>query len=136
MPAALDSPSVFGAMLDRDAGGFGWARPMWRCPARALPARHDGARDQLGDATGWMVVRDVLCIGPVVPQPGAVHTHRRSPTDYDAEHVLLRTVRCVQGWAEIHLDCEPVFDYGGLAAEWSYTGHGYNEAHGRSEGRT
>ncbi len=84
--------------------------------------------------TGWVVVRDVLCIGPWHHNDERSRTHRRSPTDYDADHVLLRTVRCVQGWAEIHLDCEPVFDYGGLAAEWYYTGPGYNEATAGSEG--
>ena len=28
----------------------------------------------------------------------------------------------VEGSAEIHLDCEPAFDYGGLASEWRYSG--------------
>ena len=35
-------------------------------------------------------------------------THRRTPTDYDAEHVLLRTVRCVNGEVQTVMDCEPV----------------------------
>ena len=48
--------------------------------------------------------------------------------------MLVRTVKCVQGSAEIHLDCEPVFDYGGLAAEWRYGADSYNEALASSEG--
>jgi GH15 family glucan-1,4-alpha-glucosidase len=48
--------------------------------------------------------------------------------------VLLRTVRCVQGSAEVHLDCEPAFDYGGLSADWRYGGDGYHEAIATSEG--
>jgi GH15 family glucan-1,4-alpha-glucosidase len=77
---------------------------------------------------GWVIVRDVLCIGPWHHTDERSHTHRRSPTDYDADHILLRTVRCVHGSAEIHLDCEPAFDYGGNPAEWAYAGPGYNEA--------
>ena len=62
-------------------------------------------------------------------------THRRSPTDYDADHVLLRTVRCVQGWVEIHLDCEPGVRLrrpGGRVV--ATRGPGYNEACAGSEG--
>ena len=34
-------------------------------------------------------------------------THRRSPTDFDAEHCLLRTVRCVSGSVDLSMTCEP-----------------------------
>ncbi len=131
----LDSPSVFGAMLDRDAGGFRLGPAGVTVPGavRYLPGTLV-LETSWETRTGWVVVRDVLCIGPWYHNEERSRTHRRSPTDYDADHVLLRTVRCVQGWAEIHLDCEPVFDYGGLAAEWSYTGPGYNEATAGSEG--
>jgi GH15 family glucan-1,4-alpha-glucosidase len=131
----LDSPSVFGAMLDRDAGGFRLGPAGVTVPGavRYLPGTLV-LETSWETRTGWVVVRDVLCIGPWHHNDERSRTHRRSPTDYDAEHVLLRTARCVQGWAEIHLDCEPVFDYGGLAAEWSYTGPGYNEATAGSEG--
>ena len=33
--------------------------------------------------------------------------HRRSPTDTDADHVLLRTLRCVNGRVEMRMECEP-----------------------------
>jgi GH15 family glucan-1,4-alpha-glucosidase len=131
----MDSPSVFGAMLDRDAGGFRLGPAGITVPSavRYLPGTMV-LETSWETRTGWVVVRDVLCIGPWYHKTERSRTHRRSPTDYDADHVLLRTVRCVQGWAEIHLDCEPAFDYGGLAAEWSYTGPGYNEAAAGSEG--
>jgi GH15 family glucan-1,4-alpha-glucosidase len=48
--------------------------------------------------------------------------------------VLLRLVKCVQGTVEINLDCEPAFDYGGLAADWSYPEAGYHRAVATSEG--
>ena len=131
----FDSPSVFGAMLDRDAGGFRLGPAGVTVPGgvRYLPGTLV-LETSWETRAGWVEVRDVLCIGPWYHKEERSHTHRRSPTNYDADHVLLRTVRCVQGWAEIHLDCEPVFDYGGLAAEWSYTGAGYSEATAGSEG--
>jgi Glucose-6-phosphate dehydrogenase, C-terminal domain len=36
--------------------------------------------------------------------------HTRPPADDDAEHVLVRTVECIEGSMEIELVCEPVFD--------------------------
>jgi GH15 family glucan-1,4-alpha-glucosidase len=83
---------------------------------------------------GWVIVRDALAIGPWHHETERSRSHRRSPTDHDADHVMLRLIECVQGSAEIKLECEPAFDYGGLAAEWEYTGTGYNEAVARSEG--
>ena len=55
-------------------------------------------------------------------------THRRSPTDYDAEHVPAahRPLRQRRG-ADLSMDCEPVFDYGRGRAAWEYTGDGYHE---------
>ena len=73
---------------------------------------------------GWVIVRDALCIGPWHHETERSHSHRRSPTDHDADHVLLRMIECVQGAAEIKLECEPAFDYGGLAVDWEYTGVG------------
>src|SRR4029077_20282393 len=54
-------------------------------------------------------------------------THRRPPTDQEAEHILLRTAKCVVGSVELSLDCHPVFDYGKTAAHWEYSGPGYGE---------
>jgi GH15 family glucan-1,4-alpha-glucosidase len=131
----MDSPSVFGSILDRDAGGFRLGPADVSVPAgqRYIPGTMV-LETSWETRMGWVVVCDVLCIGPWYHNSERSRTHRRSPTDYDADHVLLRTVRCVQGWAEMHLDCEPVFDYGGLAAEWRYCGEGYGEARASSEG--
>src|SRR2546423_11875990 len=82
----------------------------------------------------WVTVRDALSIGPWHHETERSHSHRRSPTDHDADHVMLRLVECVQGSAEIKLDCEPAFDYGGLAADLAHTGEGYGEAVARAEG--
>src|SRR6266536_2731271 len=49
---------------------------------------------------------------------------RRAPADHEPEHILLRTVRCVNGSVELVMDCEPVFDYGRAPAHWTYVGDG------------
>src|SRR5215216_6414951 len=131
----MDSPSVFGAILDRDAGGFRIGPADVAVPAgrRYLPGTMV-LETSWETPTGWVVVRDVLSIGPWHHEEERSPTYRRSPTDHDAEHVLVRTVKCVQGSVEIHLDCEPAFDYGGLVAGWDYGAAGDHEAVATSEG--
>ena len=131
----MDSPSVFGAILDRDAGGFRIGPADVSVPAarRYFPGTMV-LETSWETRTGWMIVRDVLSIGPWHHDSERSESHRRSPTDHDADRVLLRLIECTQGSVEIKLDCEPAFDYGGLAADWSYSGPGYNDAVARSEG--
>ena len=50
-----------------------------------------------GTGTGWIVVRDTLLMGPWRHEETRSATHRRTPNDYEAEHILLRTIRCVSG---------------------------------------
>jgi GH15 family glucan-1,4-alpha-glucosidase len=131
----LDSPSVFGAILDRDAGGFrvGPADTMVPVARRYLPGTMvlETSWEENG---GWIIVRDVLLIGPWRHEEERSQTHRRAPTDYDASHVLLRTVRCVMGEVQTVVECEPVFDYGRKQASWEYTGSGYHEVEATAEG--
>src|SRR4051794_32295633 len=131
----FDSPSVFGAILDRDAGGFRLGPADVEVPAdrRYLPGTMV-LETSWGTRGGWIIVRDVLLIGPWHHENERSNTHRRSPTDYDASHVLLRLVRCVNGEVQVRLDCEPVFEYGQLGARWEYTGEGYYEARASAEG--
>ncbi|MGK2939465.1 MAG: glycoside hydrolase family 15 protein, partial [Solirubrobacteraceae bacterium] len=122
----MDGPSIFGSILDRDAGGFRIGPADHYVPAgrRYIPGTmiHETT---WGTKTGWVIVRDVLLIGPWHHHDDRSETHRRSPTDYDADHVLLRTMRCVNGSVEMVLECEPVFDYGQKYASWEYAGAGY-----------
>ena len=104
----FDSPSVFGSILDRDAGMFRLGPDGVEVPAarRYLPGTM--VLETSWDAPGgWIIVRDVLLIGPWHHEEERSHTHRRAPTDYDADHVLLRFVRCVNGAVQVNLDCEP-----------------------------
>jgi GH15 family glucan-1,4-alpha-glucosidase len=123
-----DSPSVFGALLDRGAGGFrlGPADTAVPCARRYLPGTNV-LETSWSTKSGWLVIRDLLVIGPWHHEDELSHTHRRAPTDYDADHVLLRLVRCVNGEVQISLDCEPMFDYGRVPAEWSYPTASYHE---------
>jgi GH15 family glucan-1,4-alpha-glucosidase len=130
----LDGPSVFGAMLDRTAGSFRLGPADVTVPAgrRYIPGTMV-VETTWSTHSGWLIVRDVLLIGPWHHETERSHSHRRAPTDYDADHVLLRTLRCVDGTVEVNLDCEPMFDYGRESARWEYAGDGYNEAVARGE---
>jgi GH15 family glucan-1,4-alpha-glucosidase len=132
----VDSPSVFGAMLDRDAGyfRFGPADRMVPAARRYVPGTMI-LETSWGTPTGWIVVRDLLVIGPWHHFDNEISkSHQRAPTDYDADHVLLRTVRCVNGEVQTELDCEPRFDYGRKSAAWAHTDRGYYQGVARAEG--
>ena len=131
----FDSPSVFGAILDRDAGLFRLGPDGVNVPAarRYLPGTMV-LETSWGTRGGWIIVRDVLLIGPWHHESERSHSHRRAPTDYDADHVLLRLVRCVNGQVQVNLDCEPKFEYGLLPAHWEHDGAGYHSAVAYAEG--
>jgi alpha,alpha-trehalase len=130
----FDSPSVFGAILDRDAGGFRLGPDDVEVPAarRYLPGTNV-LETSWGTTGGWIIVRDVLLIGPWHHDDDRSHTHRRAPTDYDADHVLLRMIRCVNGEVQVTMDCDPRFDYARKRGHWDYGGPGYHEAVCRAE---
>ena len=65
-----------------------------------------------GTDTGWIIVRDVLLMGPWRHETELSQSQRRTPTDYEAEHILLRTIRCVKGEVQTIVECEPSPDYG------------------------
>jgi GH15 family glucan-1,4-alpha-glucosidase len=131
----MDSPSVFGAILDRDAGHFRLAPTGVKVPAgrRYLPGTMV-LETSWGTRGGWVIVRDVLLMGPWHHTKDRSHTHKRTPTDYDADHVLLRTVRCVNGEVQLSLTCEPVFDYGLERATWEYAEDAYHVVVARAPG--
>src|ERR671932_665869 len=124
----FDSPTVFGALLDRDAGMFRLGPADVEVPAarRYLPGTMV-LETSWGAPGGWIIVRDVLLIGPWHHEHERSNTHRRAPTDYDADHVLLRTVRCVNGEVQLSVVCEPAFDYGRERGRWDYAGEDYHE---------
>ena len=131
----LDSPSVFAAILDRDAGGFRVGPDDVTVPAarRYLPGTMV-LETSWGTTTGWIIVRDALLVGPWHHTTELSHTHRRAPTDYDSDHVFLRTIRCVNGEVQVVMECEPMFDYGRRPARWYYGDRGYHQGIARADG--
>jgi alpha,alpha-trehalase len=131
----MDSPSVFGAILGRHAGTFRVAPTDVSVPAarRYLPGTMV-LETSWGTDTGWIIVRDVLLMGPWRHESKLAAQQRRTPTDYEAEHVLLRTIRCVKGEVQTIVECEPVPNYGRAMLQWDYTDKVYHQGRGTAEG--
>jgi GH15 family glucan-1,4-alpha-glucosidase len=115
----FDSPSVFTSLLDREAGAFRFGPFGINHPA----ARHYEPGTNVLVTTwktpsGWVIVRDALTMGPR-DHDDEITPHTRPPADDDADHLLVRTVECLEGSVEVELVCEPVFDYGREPADWS-----------------
>ncbi|HEX5902087.1 MAG TPA: glycoside hydrolase family 15 protein [Actinomycetota bacterium] len=130
-----DSPSVFGAMLDRDAGFFRLGPADLHVPVgrRYVPGTLV-LETTWQTRTGWIVVRDTLLVGPWYDDTQRAVEYHRPPGDHEAEHILLRTIRCVNGHVEVLMNCDPVPDYGRGSVAWEYEGEGYNKAVARMEG--
>jgi alpha,alpha-trehalase len=115
----FDSPSVFAALLDRGAGSFRFAPFGINVPsARIYEPGTNTLVTSWKTPSGWVVVRDALTMGPRRGKD-TVTPHTRPPADEDADHALVRTATCIAGTVEIDLVCEPAFDYGRAAAEWT-----------------
>ena len=115
----FDSPSLFGALLDREAGAFRLGPFSINVPSqRAYEPGTNTLVTTWKTPTGWVEVRDALTMGPRRGED-EVTPHTRPPADDDADHLLVRTVRCLDGQVEIELVCEPIFDYGRTMAEWT-----------------
>ncbi len=108
----FDSPSVFASMLDRGAGSwrvgpYGLYVPAGR---RYIPGTNIIETTWM-TPQGWLRVVDALTIGPWHDNKhGSSHT--RPPTDYDADHLLVRIIECMQGEVQVEIVCEPMLDYG------------------------
>ena len=125
----FDAPSAFGAILGRHAGTFRIAPLDATVPAarRYLPGTMI-LETSWGTATGWMIVRDALLVGPWHHEDDRSLTYKRTPNDYEAEHIFLRTIRCVSGEVQTIMDCEPVLDYVDWAEFTRRVGDGHAEA--------
>ena len=133
---AFDSPSVFGTLLDRGAGTFRVGPFGINVPtARVYVPGTNVVETTWKTPNGWILVRDALTMGP--PQrEDLVTPHTRPPADSDADHLLVRTVECLEGRVEIELVCEPVFDYGRTPAEWTLVEGSRHAADATGAGQT
>jgi GH15 family glucan-1,4-alpha-glucosidase len=112
----FDSPSSFGALLDRAAGHFrlapqGVVVPISR---RYEPGTLVIETTWVTD-TGWVVVHDALTIGEWVAQG----ERSRPQTEHESDHSLLRTMTCIDGTVEMEMEGLPRFAYGADAPSWS-----------------
>jgi alpha,alpha-trehalase len=124
----FDAPSVFGSLLDREAGFFRFAPFGIRHPtARVYVPGTNVLETTWKTPNGWIVVRDALTLGPW-DQEDEITPHTRPPADDDADHMLVRTVECIEGEVEVELICEPAFDYGRTPAEWTAVDSGRRAA--------
>jgi GH15 family glucan-1,4-alpha-glucosidase len=116
----FDSPSVFGAMLDRGAGSFRVGPYGIYVPAgrRYLPGTNVIETTWM-TPQGWIRVLDALTIGEWRDDKHGF-SHTRPPTDNDANHMLVRMIECIQGRAQIEIVCEPMLEYGAQAASWTH----------------
>jgi GH15 family glucan-1,4-alpha-glucosidase len=115
----FDSPSIFGTLLDREAGSFRLGPFGIHYPAaRGYEPGTNNVVTTWKTSTGWILVRDALTMGPRQGED-RITPHTRPPADDDGEHMLVRTVLCLDGRVEVELICEPVFDYGRVPAEWT-----------------
>jgi GH15 family glucan-1,4-alpha-glucosidase len=130
----MDSPSVFGALLDRDAGRFrlGPAEAQVPVARRYLPGTMVLETTWAANG-GWLIVHDALLMGPWHYTENLSGSYRRAPTDYDAAHVVVREMYCTKGDIQVTFECAPMFDYGRRPAVWTYTGHSYHEATARGD---
>ncbi|MGH3142380.1 MAG: glycoside hydrolase family 15 protein, partial [Gaiellales bacterium] len=115
----FDAPSVFGSLLDREAGFFRFAPFGINHPtARAYVPGTNVLETTWKTPMGWVVVREALTLGPW-DHEDEITPHTRPPADDDGDHMLVRTVECIEGSVEVELICEPAFDYGRTPAEWT-----------------
>jgi GH15 family glucan-1,4-alpha-glucosidase len=117
----FDSPSIFGSLLDRQAGSFRFGPFGINVPSEiAYEPGTNVLATTWKTTSGWVVVRDALTMGTRQGED-LVTPHTRPPADDDADHMLVRTAECLDGHVEIELVCEPIFDYGSLPASWTLT---------------
>ena len=133
---SFDSPSVFGSLVDRQAGFFrvgpyGINHPT----SRNYEPGTNVLVTTWKTPSGWIVVRDGLTMGPR-HEHDEITPHTRPPADDDGDHMLVRTVECLEGNVEVELVCEPVFDYGRVEASWTMVDGGANVADASGAGQT
>jgi len=132
----FDSPSVFGSLLDRQAGFFRFGPFGINHPsARAYEPGTNVLETTWKTPAGWIVVRDALTMGPWSHED-EVTPHTRPPADDDGEHMLVRTVECIDGRVEVELVCEPAFDYGRTPGTWTLVDGGRRAADVTCAGQT
>jgi alpha,alpha-trehalase len=130
----FDSPSVFGALLDRDAGMTrigpqGVHAPLAR---RYLPGTLILETTWTTDE-GWLIVLDALTITQWAPSGREERQMGRPETQFESDRTLVRIATCIDGEIEVALDCRPKFEYGSQPTSWEPAPDGELHASGGSQ---
>jgi GH15 family glucan-1,4-alpha-glucosidase len=132
----FDAPSIFGSLLDREAGLFRLGPFGVNVPSdRHYVPGTNVMSTTWKTGSGWLEVTDGLIMGPTAGVD-KVTPHTRPPADEDAGHMLVRTVTCLEGEVELELICEPAFDYGRSPAEWTMVDEERHVADATAAGQT
>ena len=116
----FDSPSVFAALLDRDAGAFRLGPTELRAPvARRYVPGSNVLETSWMTPTGWMVVHDALVLAPAERRG-----RHRTCTLASSAPTTPSTCSSARSSAstatiEVEVICEPAFDYATEAASWT-----------------
>jgi len=114
----FDSPSAFGAILDRGAGSciFRPAKMLVPLARRYIPGTLVLETTwTTGDA--WVIVRDALVVGEWSEHWDTEGKHRPR-THHDSDMCLVRQAKCIDGEVEMLFECRPNFGYGAEGASW------------------
>ena len=121
-----DSPSVFGALLDRNAGSFrlGPFNTLVPDHRRYIPGTMV-LETTWHTPTGWLVVNDMFVVRPVSDE-GRRAGYERVPRVGAGVGTILRTATCISGKVDVVAMCLPMFDYGSTPSAWSYDADSYH----------
>ena len=121
-----DSPSVFGALLDRNAGTFrvGPFHTFVPDHRRYVPGTMV-LETTWHTPTGWLVVNDLFVVRPVSDE-GRRAGYERVPRVGAGVGTILRTATCISGKVDVAVMCLPMFDYGSAPSAWSYDADSYH----------
>jgi GH15 family glucan-1,4-alpha-glucosidase len=124
----FDSASVFAALLDRGGGSFRVGPYGLYVPAgrRYIPGTN-AIETTWMTPQGWLRVVDALTISDWHENDRET-SHTRPPTDYDADHLLVRVLECIQGQVQVEIVCEPMLDYGATPAVWEWAEDEYGKS--------
>ena len=121
-----DSPSVFGALLDRNAGSFrlGPFNTLVPDHRRYVPGTMV-LETTWHTPTGWLVVNDMFVVRPVSDE-GRRAGYQRVPRVGAGVGTILRTATCISGKVDVVASCLPMFGYGSTPGAWGYDGDSYH----------
>jgi len=104
----FDSPSVFGRLLDRPAGGFHQLAPRERCISHQQYVNGTNILSTLFELRPGLVlaVTDFMPVGPGITFP-------------EGEPRIVRRLIARGGPVEVIIAADPRFDYGRRPAEWT-----------------